>query len=167
MSFNSLIKAYRDNDPAAKSDIEVILLYPGLKAVGMHRVANYLFKAGIPFVPRMLSQFIRFITGIEIHPGATIGKHLVIDHGTGVVIGETAEIGDDCLIFHGSTLGGIGGTGKRHPTIGNKVMIGAGAKVLGPIKLGDGVKVGANAVVLKDVPPNSTVVGIPARIIAH
>src|SRR5262245_2433134 len=115
MSFASLIRAYRQNDPAAKSALEVILFYPGLKAVGAYRLANYLWKAGVPLVPRFLSQLARFFTGVEIHPGASIGKHLVIDHGLGVVIGETAVIGDDCLIFHGSTLGGKGGSGKRHP----------------------------------------------------
>jgi serine O-acetyltransferase len=165
MSFDSLIKAYRTNDPAAKSDFEVILLYPGLKAVGMHRVSHWLFGKKIPLLPRFLSQLMRFFTGIEIHPGAKIGKHLVIDHGMGVVIGETAEVGDDCTIFHGSTLGGKGGTGKRHPTIGQGVMIGAGAKLLGPIHVGDGAKVGANAVVLKDVPAGATVVGIPGRVV--
>jgi serine O-acetyltransferase len=164
MSFASLIKAYRDNDPAAKSDLEVILLYPGLKAIGMHRLAHLLWEAGVPLLPRLLSQLTRFFTGIEIHPGATIGKHLVIDHGLGVVIGETAEVGDDCLIFHGSTLGGKGGTGKRHPTLGNKVMVGAGAKLLGPISIGDGAKIGANAVVVTDVPMGATAVGVPASI---
>lgn len=166
MSFSSLIKAYRANDPAAKSDLEVILLYPGLKAVGMHRLSNWLWRSGVPILPRFLSQLTRFFTGIEIHPGATIGKHLVIDHGMGVVIGETAVVGDDCLIFHGSTLGGKGGaTGKRHPTIGARVMVGAGAKLLGPITVGDGAKIGANAVVVKDVPAGATAAGAPARII--
>jgi serine O-acetyltransferase len=165
MSFASLINAYRTKDPAAKNDLEVILLYPGVKAVGMHRLANPLYRAGIPFLPRLLSEIARWITGIEIHPGATIGKHLVVDHGMGVMIGETAIVGDDCLIFQGVTLGGLGGTGKRHPTLGNRVMIGGGAKLLGNITIGDDAKIGANAVVVKDVPPGATAVGIPAKIL--
>ncbi|MBI3418706.1 MAG: serine O-acetyltransferase [Proteobacteria bacterium] len=165
MSFSSLLKAYRANDPAAKSDLEVLLLYPGIKAIGLYRLAHPLYLAGVPFVPRFLSELSRWLTGIEIHPGAKIGKHLVIDHGMGVVIGETAEVGDDCLIFHGSTLGGKGGTGKRHPTLGNKVMVGAGAKLLGPITVGDGAQIGANAVVLKDIPAGAIAVGLPARVI--
>ncbi|HVY13545.1 MAG TPA: serine O-acetyltransferase [Alphaproteobacteria bacterium] len=165
MSFTSLIHAYRQNDPAAKSVLEVVLLYPGLKAVALHRLANPLFKAGVPFLPRLISEFSRLITGIEIHPGATIGKNLVSDHGMGVVIGETAEVGDDCLIFHGSTLGGKGGGGgKRHPTIGHRVLVGAGAKLLGSINVGNDAKIGANAVVLHDVPAGATAVGVPAEM---
>lgn len=160
-----LLAAYKKNDPAARNLFEVALLYPGIKAVLIHRLAHPLYNSGLPFVPRLLSEMARLITGIEIHPGAKIGKNLVIDHGMGVVIGETAEVGDDCLIYHGVTLGGNGGFGKRHPTIGNRVLVGAGAKLIGPIVLGDDVKIGANAVVNKDVPAGKTVVGIPGRIV--
>ena len=160
------IKAYQARDPAARSALEVLLLYPGLKAVRSHRRAHWCYTHGLLFLARMISQGSRRRTGIEIHPGATIGKRLVIDHGMGLVIGETAEIGDDCLIYHGVTLGGTGkDVGKRHPTIGNHVLIGTGAKVLGPITVGDGSRVAANAVVLKDIPENSTAVGSPARVV--
>jgi len=159
------INAYKARDPAARSSLEVYFLYPGLKAVRSHRRAHWCYTHGLPFLARMISQGSRRRTGIEIHPGATIGKRLVIDHGMGIVIGETAEIGDDCLIYHGVTLGGTGKeTGKRHPTIGNNVLIGTGAKVLGPIVIGDNCRVAANSVVLKDIPENCTAVGIPARI---
>lgn len=151
------------NDPAARSAFEVLLLYPSIHALINHRIAHKLYKKKHFFLARLLSQISRFFTGIEIHPGATIGKGLFIDHGMGVVIGETAEIGDNVLIYHGVTLGGTGkDTGKRHPTVGNNVVIGCGAKVLGPINIGNNVKIGANSVVLKDVPDDSTTVGIPA-----
>ena len=167
--FNDLremIQAYKERDPAARSSLEVLLLYPGLKAVRSHRRAHWCYQHNLKFLARWISQSSRRRTGIEIHPGDTIGKRLVIDHGMGIVIGETAEIGDDCLIYHGVTLGGTGkDVGKRHPTIGNNVLIGTGAKVLGPIKIGDGSRVAANAVVLKDIPENSTAVGSPARVV--
>lgn len=160
------IKAFRDRDPAAKSDLEIYFLYPGFKAIRMYRKANFFFRHGHTFIARAISQRAARKTGIEIHPGATIGRRLVIDHGTGIVIGETTEIGDDVLIYQGVTLGGTGkDTGKRHPTIGNNVMISAGAKVLGPFKIGDNSRVAAGAVVLEEVPPNSTVVGVPARLV--
>ena len=160
------VKAYQARDPAARSALEVLLLYPGLKAVRSHRRAHWCYTHGLLFLARVISQASRRRTGIEIHPGAKIGKRLVIDHGMGLVIGETAEIGDDCLIYHGVTLGGTGKeTGKRHPTIGNNVLIGTGAKVLGPITIGSGSRVAANSVVLKDIPENSTAVGIPARVV--
>lgn len=160
------VNAVRDRDPAARSFIEVLLLYPGVRAIRMHRRAHFYYKHGLLFLARYVSQKAARKTGIEIHPGATIGRRLVIDHGTGIVIGETTEIGDDVLIYQGVTLGGTGkDTGKRHPTIGNNVMISAGAKVLGPFKIGDNSRVAAGAVVLEEVPPNSTVVGIPARVV--
>ena len=160
------IKAIQDRDPAAKSWIEILLLYPGLKAIRMHRRAHKHYLKGHSFRARFISQRAARKTGIEIHPGATIGRRLVIDHGTGIVIGETTEIGDDVLIYQGVTLGGTGkDVGKRHPTIGNRVMISAGSKVLGPIIIGDDSRVAAGAVVLKDVPPNSTVVGVPAKVV--
>ncbi len=160
------IKNILNQDPAAKSSLEVFLLYPSVHALIWYRIAHALYNRKHYILARGLSQLARFFTGIEIHPGAKIGKGLFIDHGMGVVIGETAEIGDHVTIYHGATLGGTGKhKGKRHPTVGNNVIIGAGAKVLGPIYLGDNVKVGANSVVLKDVPTNSTAVGIPARII--
>lgn len=160
------IKAFRDRDPAAKSDLEIYFLYPGFKAIRMYRRANFFYRHGWSFVARLISQSAARKTGIEIHPGATIGRRLVIDHGTGIVIGETTEIGDDVLIYQGVTLGGTGkDIGKRHPTIGNNVMISAGAKVLGPFKIGDNSRVAAGAVVLEEVPPNSTVVGVPARVV--
>ena len=160
------VNAVRDRDPAARNFLEVLLLYPGVKAIRMHRRAHFYYKHGLMFLARYVSQRAARKTGIEIHPGATIGRRLVIDHGTGVVIGETTEIGDDVLIYQGVTLGGTGkDTGKRHPTIGNNVMISAGAKVLGPFKIGDNSRVAAGAVVLEEVPPNSTVVGVPARVV--
>ena len=160
------VNAVRDRDPAARSFWEVFFLYPGVKAIRMHRRAHFYYKHGLMFLARWVSQRAVRKTGIEIHPGATIGRRLVIDHGTGIVIGETTEIGDDVLIYQGVTLGGTGkDTGKRHPTIGNNVMISAGAKVLGPFKIGDNSRVAAGAVVLEEVPPNSTVVGIPARVV--
>jgi serine O-acetyltransferase len=153
-------------DPAATSRIEVALTYAGFHALLFYRFAHWMGKKRVPFLPRALSQFARFITGIEIHPGATIGSGLFIDHGMGVVIGETTEIGDNVTLFQGVTLGGTGKQrGKRHPTIGSHVVVGAGAKVLGPITIGDYVKIGANSVVLQDVPDHSTVVGIPGRIV--
>lgn len=160
------VNAVRERDPAARSFWEVFFLYPGVKAIRMHRVAHFCYKHNLMFLARLVSQRAARKTGIEIHPGATIGRRLVIDHGTGIVIGETTEIGDDVLIYQGVTLGGTGkDTGKRHPTIGNNVMISAGAKVLGPFKIGDNSRVAAGAVVLSEVPPNSTVVGVPARVV--
>ncbi len=160
------IDAIRERDPAARSDFEVIALYQGLKAVRSHRKAHWFYKHNMLFLARWISQRNRKKTGIEIHPGAKIGKGLLIDHGMGVVIGETTEIGDNCTIYQGVTLGGTGkDKGKRHPTLGNNVLVGAGAKVLGPIKIGDNVKIAANAVVLQEVPPNSTAVGVPARVV--
>lgn len=160
------IKAIKDRDPAAKSSLEILLLYPGLKAIRMYRRAHKHYLKGHSFRARYISQKAARKTGIEIHPGATIGRRLVIDHGTGIVIGETTEIGDDVLIYQGVTLGGTGkDIGKRHPTIGNRVMISAGSKVLGPITIGDNSRIAAGAVVLKDVPPNSTVVGVPAHVV--
>lgn len=154
------------NDPAARNKIEVFLLYPSVHAVIYYRIANTLYKKKLFFLARVISQFARFLTGIEIHPGATIGKGFFVDHGMGVVIGETAEVGDNVTIYHGVTLGGTGkDKGKRHPTIGNNVVIGSGAKVLGPIIIGDNCRIGANSVVLKDVPSSSTVVGIPGKIV--
>lgn len=160
------IDAYLARDPAAQSALEVLLLYPGVKAVQSHRRAHWFYEHDMKFIARLISQMSRHRTGIEIHPGAKIGKRLVIDHGMGIVIGETAEIGDDCLIYHGVTLGGTGkDSGKRHPTIGNNVLIGTGAKVLGPFKVGDNSRIAANSVVLGEIPPDSTAVGVPARVI--
>ncbi len=160
------IAAYMARDPAARSPWEVLFLYPGLKATRSHRRAHWFYEHDMKFIARLISQASRRRTGIEIHPGAKIGKRLVIDHGMGIVIGETAEIGDDCLLYHGVTLGGTGkDSGKRHPTIGNNVLIGTGAKVLGPFKVGDNSRIAANSVVLSEVPPDSTAVGIPARIV--
>lgn len=161
-----IINAYKARDPAARSSIEILLLYPGIKAVRSHRKAHWCYEHGYKFLARLISQRSRHRTGIEIHPGAKIGKRLVIDHGMGIVIGETAEIGDDCLIYHGVTLGGTGkDIGKRHPTIGNNVLVGAGAKVLGPIKVGDNSRIAANSVVLSEIPEDSTAVGIPAKVV--
>lgn len=160
------IKSITDRDPAARNGLEVFLLYPGLHAVIWHRVAHFFFKLKFKFIARCISQLTRFFTGIEIHPGATIGKGLMIDHGMGVVIGETTIIGDNCTIYQGVTLGGTGKeTGKRHPTIGNNVVIGSGAKVLGPFSVGDNSKIAAGAVVLSEVPADSTCVGVPARVV--
>ncbi|HXE63762.1 MAG TPA: serine O-acetyltransferase [Bryobacteraceae bacterium] len=155
-------------DPAAKSVLEIVLCYPGFHAILLHRFAHKLYKAGVPILPRFLSQISRFFTGIEIHPGATIGRRFFIDHGMGVVIGETTEIGDDVLIYQNVTLGGTGNErGKRHPTIGNNVVIGTGAKVLGGITIGANARIGAGSVVVKPVPDNSTVVGIPGRVVRY
>lgn len=170
---NSIIKTIREEvrsvkekDPAAKSTLEILFNYSGLHAVLFHRAAHWFYNKKFYFIARTISQFSRLVTGIEIHPGAKIGKGLLIDHGSGVVIGETAEIGDNCLIYQGVTLGGTGKEhGKRHPTLGNNVMVGAGARVLGPFKVGDNAKIAANAVVLEEVPPNATAVGVPARIV--
>ena len=153
-------------DPAAKSVLEIVLCYPGFHAILLHRLAHKLYGWRVPLVPRVISQTGRFLTGIEIHPGATIGRRFFIDHGMGVVIGETAEIGDDVLLYQGVTLGGTGNErGKRHPTLGSHVVVGSGAKVLGNIKIGDDVKIGAGSVVVHSVPDNSTVVGIPGRVV--
>jgi serine O-acetyltransferase len=160
------IRVIFERDPAARSVWEVILCYPGLHAILLYRLAHSLSKKGWVLIPRMISQFSRFLTGIEIHPGATIGEGLFIDHGSGVVIGETSEIGDNVTIYQGVTLGGTGKEkGKRHPTIGNNVVIGSGAKVLGSFRVGDNVRIGAGSVVNKPVPPNTTVVGIPGRVV--
>jgi serine O-acetyltransferase len=153
-------------DPAAKSVLEILVCYPGFHAALLHRLAHRLYRARFTTLARMMSQFTRWLTGIEIHPGATIGRRFFIDHGMGVVIGETAEIGDDVLLYQGVTLGGTGKEkGKRHPTIGNKVVIGTGAKVLGNIRIGDCVKIGAGSVVVHSVPDHSTVVGVPGRVV--
>lgn len=153
------LKAYRNYDPAAKSMLEIFLLYPGPRAIFFHRIAHFLYGIKLFFIARLIADISRTVTGIEIHPGAQLGRRLVIDHGVGCVIGETAVIGDDCIIFHGVTLGGLKFDPiKRHPTVGNNVMIGAGAKVLGPILVGNGARIGANAVVVKPVPEGATIV---------
>ena len=163
--FQDEIQSTKERDPAAKNFLEIILLYPGLHAIMFYRVTHMLWKMDIPFFPRALSQLARFLTGVEIHPGAQIGKGLFIDHGMGVVVGETAVIGQNVTLFQGVTLGGTGKeTGKRHPTLGDNVVIGTGAKVLGNIKVGSNSYIGANAVVLRDVPENSTVVGVPGHV---
>ena len=160
------IRAYQRNDPAARSAMEILLLYNGLHATIDYRIAHWLLRHHCRFLARAVSQWSKLWTGIEIHPGARIGKRLVIDHGTGIVIGETAEIGDDCLLYQGVTLGGTGkDVGKRHPTLGNNVMVGAGAKVLGPIHVGNNARIAANAVVLREVPDNATVVGVPGHVV--
>jgi serine O-acetyltransferase len=160
------LKTYKAYDPAAKSLLEIALLYPGPRALFFHRIAHVFYDLKLFFIARLLAETGRFITGIEIHPGATIGRRLVIDHGMGVVIGETAIIGDDCIIFHGVTLGGVKfDPVKRHPTVGNKVLIGTGAKILGPITLGDGCRIGANAVVFKDVAPGTVIVGPTSSVL--
>ncbi|HZK57501.1 MAG TPA: serine O-acetyltransferase [Clostridia bacterium] len=160
------INAVFERDPAARSLMEVLLCYPGLHAVIIHRISHGLYKRGLIVLPRVISNISKFLTGIEIHPGAKIGRRLFIDHGTGVVIGETTEIGDDVTIYQGATLGGTGKEkGKRHPTIRNNVVISSGAKILGPFTVGDNSKIGAGSVVLKEVPPNCTVVGVPGRIV--
>ena len=161
-----LLAAYQRRDPAARSKLEIFLLYPGVHAIINHRIAHWLYLPHRFFLARCVSQWSRFWTGIEIHPGATIGHRLVIDHGMGIVIGETAEVGDDCLLYQGVTLGGTGkDKGKRHPTLGNNVLVGSGAKVLGPFKVGDNCRIAAGAVVLREVPPNSTAVGVPAQVV--
>lgn len=160
------IRAYKRNDPAARSAIEVLLLYNGLHATIDYRIAHWLHTHKLRFLARCVSQWSKFCTGVEIHPAATIGRRLVIDHGTGIVIGATAEIGDDCLLYQGVTLGGTGkDKGKRHPTLGNNVMVGSGAKVLGPFKVGNNARIAANSVVLREVPDNATVVGVPGRVV--
>ncbi|MGN1080640.1 MAG: serine O-acetyltransferase EpsC [Acutalibacteraceae bacterium] len=167
--FNRLkedIQTFKDRDPAARSSLEIFFLYPGFKAIRMYRRANWFYRHHRYFIARAISQRAVRKTGIEIHPGAKIGKRFFIDHGTGVVIGETTEIGDDVTLYQGVTLGGTGkDTGKRHPTIGNNVLIGSGAKVLGPFKVGDNSRIAAGAVVLKEIPANCTAVGVPARIV--
>ncbi len=165
-SVKSDIESVKRRDPAARSTIEILLTYSGLHAIIMYRAAHWFHTRKLFTVARCISQFARFLTGIEIHPGAKIGKGFFIDHGAGVVIGETTEIGDNCLVYQGVTLGGTGKEkGKRHPTLGNNVMVGSGARVLGPFKVGDNAKIAANAVVLEEVPPNCTAVGVPARIV--
>ncbi len=161
-----LLNAYKERDPAARSKISIFLLYPGVRAVIDHRVAHWFYKKGHFYIARSISQRSRKRTGIEIHPGATIGKRLVIDHGMGIVIGETAIVGDDCLLYQGVTLGGSGKEkGKRHPTLGNNVLVGAGAKVLGSFTVGDNARIAANAVVLNEIPANATAVGVPAKVV--
>ena len=161
-----LLDAYKARDPAARSSLEIFLLYPGVAATIYHRMANACFRHGFKFIARTISQWSRFWTGVEIHPAATIGRRLVIDHGMGIVIGETAEVGDDVLLYQGVTLGGTGkDEGKRHPTLGNNVLVGAGAKILSPIKVGDNSRIASGAVVLEEIPPNSTAVGVPARVV--
>ncbi len=164
--FREDIAVIRDKDPAARSALEIVLLYNGFKAVRSYRKANWCYHHGLKFLARWISQRCVRRTGIEIHPGATIGRRLFIDHGTGVVIGETTIIGDDCTLYQGVTLGGTGkDTGKRHPTLGNHVMVGAGAKVLGPIEIHDNARIAAGAVVLTEIPENATAVGVPARVV--
>ena len=166
MKIKDDLAATQERDPAATSKLEVILTYAGFHAMLAYRIAHRFHTWGVPIIPRVISQLARWLTGIEIHPAAKIGRGFFIDHGMGVVIGETTEIGDHVTLFQGVTLGGTGKErGKRHPTLGNHVVVGAGAKILGGIKIGDNVKIGANSVVLKSVPPNSTVIGVPARII--
>ena len=170
---NGYLESIKKRDPAAKSILSIILTYPGVKAVFFHQISNFFYKAGFDLIARIISQTIRFFTGIEIHPGAKIGKNLFIDHGMGVVIGETSEIGDNVTIYHNVTLGGSSPSidserqrhEKRHPTIGNDVVIGSGAQIIGPIKVGNNSRIAANAVVVKDVPENATMVGIPARAV--
>ena len=160
------LSAYQARDPAARSKLEIFLLYPGVHALLFHRVSHWLYRHRLFFLARLNSQIARHLTGIEIHPGAKIGRRFVIDHGMGIVIGETAEIGDDCLLYHGVTLGGTGkDQGKRHPTLGNNVMVSSGAKVLGPFKVGDNARIAANAVVLSEIPSDATAVGVPARVV--
>ena len=173
MIMNDFIKSIIARDPAAKSTLSIILTYPGVKAVFFHRIANFFHIAGFHLLARVISQASRFFTGIEIHPGAKIGNNLFIDHGMGVVIGETSEIGNNVTVYHAVTLGGISPSinsdsqrhEKRHPTIGNDVVIGSGAQIIGPVKIGNGSRIAANAVVVNDVPENSTMVGVPAKVI--
>lgn len=160
------IKTVVEKDPAARNGLEVLICYPGIWAQILHRPAHFLYNHNLKLLARIISQLARFLTGIEIHPGAKIGRRLFIDHGMGIVIGETTEIGDDCMLYQGVTLGGTGkDAGKRHPTLGNRVMVSSGAKVLGPFKVGDDAKIGSGAVVLKEVPPGCTVVGVPGKIV--
>lgn len=160
------LDAYKARDPAARSRLEIFLLYSGVHAIIYHRIAHWFYRHNMKFIARFVSQWSRFWTGVEIHPAAKIGRRLVIDHGMGIVIGETTEIGDDCLLYQGVTLGGTGkDKGKRHPTLGNNIMVGSGAKVLGPFKVGDNCRIASNAVVLKEIPPDSTAVGVPARVV--
>ena len=166
MKLMETLEAYQRRDPAARSKLEVLLLYPGVHAVLYHRLAHWLHCRGLCFLARLVSQWARFWTGVEIHPGAAIGRRLVIDHGAGIVIGETTVIGDDVLLYQGVTLGGTGkDTGKRHPTLGNGVLVGAGARVLGPLSIGDNARIAAGAVVLRDVPAGATAVGVPAQVV--
>ena len=170
---NDYLESIKKRDPAAKSIVSILLTYPGVKAVFFHQISNFFYKAGFDLIARIISQTIRFFTGIEIHPGAKIGKNLFIDHGMGVVIGETSEIGENVTIYHNVTLGGSSPSidserqrhEKRHPSIGNDVVIGSGAQIIGPIKVGNNARIAANAVVVKDVPENATMVGIPARAV--
>ena len=165
-SIKDLVNFVKENDPAIRNVLEIFLCYPGLHAVWIYRISHIFYKLKLFLMARMINYVGRMLTGVDIHPGATIGKRLFIDHGQGVVIGETAIIGNDVVIFHGATLGGTGkDKGKRHPTIGNNVIIGCGAKVLGNITIGANAKIGANAVVLKDVPANATAVGVPAKVV--
>ena len=165
MHLRETLDAYQKNDPAARSKLEVLLLYNGLHAIICYRISHWLWNHRCRFLARLLSQIAKWTTGVEIHPAATIGRRLVIDHGTGIVVGATTEIGDDCLIYQGVTLGGTGkDSGKRHPTIGNNVLIGSGAKVLGPFRVGDNARIASGAVVLREVPPNCTAVGVPAHV---
>tara|TARA_B100001121_G_scaffold24931_1_gene19291 strand:- start:509 stop:1084 length:576 start_codon:yes stop_codon:yes gene_type:complete len=170
---NNFLETIKKRDPAAKSILSIVLTYPGVKAVFFHQISNFFYKAGFDLVARIISQTVRFFTGIEIHPGAKIGKNLFIDHGMGVVIGETSEIGDNVTIYHAVTLGGSSPSidserqrhEKRHPTIGNEVVIGSGAQIIGPVIVGDRARIAANAVVVKDVPANATMIGIPAKAV--
>ena len=170
---NDFLNTIKKRDPAAKSILSIILTYPGVKAVFFHQISNFFYKAGFDLIARIISQTIRFFTGIEIHPGAKIGKNLFIDHGMGVVIGETSEIGNNVTIYHAVTLGGSSPSidserqrhEKRHPTIGDDVVIGSGAQIIGPIKVGNNSRIAANAVVVKDVPENATMVGVPAKVV--
>ncbi len=170
---NDYLESIKNRDPAAKSLVSIILTYPGVKAVFFHHISNFFYKAGFDLIARIISQTVRFFTGIEIHPGAKIGKNLFIDHGMGVVIGETSEIGDNVTIYHAVTLGGSSPSidserqrhEKRHPTIGNEVVIGSGAQIIGPVKVGNGARIAANAVVVKDVPECTTMVGVPAKAV--
>jgi serine O-acetyltransferase len=162
------IRAAKERDPAVPTTLQVIFAYPGVHAIWGHRISHWLWNRGARVAARVFAELTRILTGVEIHPGAVLGSRLFIDHATGVVIGETAEVGDDVTIFHGVTLGGTGAdTGKRHPTIGDRVIVGAGAKILGPIKIGDDSRIGANAVVVKEVPSSSVVVGVPGQIISR
>ena len=165
-ALNETLEAYQRRDPAARSKLEIFLLYQGVHATLYHRLAHWLYCKNCKFLARVVSQWSRFWTGIEIHPGAKIGRRFVIDHGMGIVIGETAEVGDDVLLYHGVTLGGTGkDQGKRHPTLGNNVLVGNGARILGPFKVGDNARIAAGSVVLSEVPPDSTAVGVPAQIV--